>query len=118
MHEMSLAMSLFDIAKQEMDKHGKTKLVGISLCCGTLSNVVPEALQRGFEIILKHTAHCDAKLNITEIPLKLSCGKCAKEYCPEVSYAAVFAPCPFCGEEIGHTVISGKELYIEKLEVE
>jgi hydrogenase nickel incorporation protein HypA/HybF len=30
----------------------------------------------------------------------------------------VFAPCPACGEEIGHTVVSGKELYIEYLELD
>ncbi len=118
MHEMSIAMNIFEIAKQEMQKNGKNKLLSVSVVCGALSNIVPDALRMGFEAVVQETEHAEANIKIKEIPLCLACGQCKKHYNPENSYAAVFTPCPFCGEEIGHQVISGKELYIETIEVE
>lgn len=118
MHEMSLAVSLLDIVKQEMEKHGKTRLIRISVCHGTLANVVPEALSMGFEVMTSGTPFEGAAITLKEMPLRLACGGCGREYTPESSPAAVFAPCPFCGEEIGHTVLTGKELYIDHIEVE
>lgn len=118
MHEMSLAVSLLDIIKQEMEKHGKTRLIRITVCHGTLANVVPEALSMAFEVMTLGTPFEGAAITLKQLPLHLACGGCGKEYTPESSHAAVFAPCPFCGEEIGHTVLAGKELYIDQIEVE
>jgi hydrogenase nickel incorporation protein HypA/HybF len=52
-----------------------------------------------------------------ETPVVLRCRSCGREFTPEVPSAA-FAPCPGCGEELGHTVLSGRELYIDYLELE
>jgi hydrogenase nickel incorporation protein HypA/HybF len=52
-------------------------------------------------------------------PLGLRCGGCGREFSPERgARATLFSVCPFCGEEIGHSVLTGKELYIEHLELE
>jgi hydrogenase nickel incorporation protein HypA/HybF len=118
MHEMSLTVSLLAIVREEMQKHGAEKLVLVRLRCGALANVAPEALTMAFEVLIDGTALEGARLELTEEPLRLACGACHQEFSPERGVAALFSPCPLCGEDIGHAVLAGKELYIDHIEVE
>lgn len=118
MHEMSLTAGMLDIVRQEMQKHGATKLLYVRLRCGALANVVPEALTMAFEVQTAGTDFDGAKLELIEEPLVLACGGCGKEFSPPATRAALFSACPHCGEDIGHSVLSGKELYIDHIEVE
>lgn len=118
MHEMSLTVSLLDILRQEMQKHEAARLVRVRIRAGALANVVPEALHMAFEVMTQDTDFAGAVLELVEEPVRLSCGGCSVEFKPEASLCAPFAPCPRCGEEMGHTVLSGKELYIDNIEVE
>lgn len=118
MHEMSLAASLVDIILEEMRKSGASRLVCAHVRHGSLSNVVPGALSLGFEVMTKGTALEAARLEMEEEALVLSCGACAGEFSPPPLATALFAPCPVCGEEIGHTVLAGKTLYLDHIEVE
>lgn len=118
MHEMSLTVNLLDIVREEMRKHGAARLLLVRLRCGALANVVPESLQMAFEVLTKGTEFENARLEMTEEALRLACGGCGREFAPEAFAGAVFSPCPYCGEDIGHRVLAGKELYIDHLEVE
>lgn len=118
MHEMSLTVSLLDIVREEMQKHDAKKLVLVRLRCGALANVVPEALAMAFEVLTDGTEFAGARLELVEEALRLACGGCGREFAPEATAAAMFTPCPACGEDIGHRVLSGKELYIDHLEVD
>lgn len=116
---MSLAANLVSIVRQEMEKHDCQRLVEVRLRCGVLSNVVPEALAMAFEIQTMDTPLAGAKLVLDEEPLRLACGACGKEFSPPSGTpGALFSQCPDCGEEIGHAILAGKELYIDHLEVE
>ncbi|QLA16470.1 hydrogenase maturation nickel metallochaperone HypA [Desulfolutivibrio sulfoxidireducens] len=117
MHELSLAQNLLAIIQEEMQKHGSPRLISVKVKHGRLSAVVPEALEMAFEALTMETSLAGARLETEEIPLVLACRACGKHFSPE-STDYVFAPCPACGEEIGHTVVSGKELYIEYLELD
>lgn len=118
MHEMSLVVSLLDIVRQEMEKHRAERLVLVTLRCGVLANVVPEALALAFEVQTGGTPFEGARLELTEEPVRLRCS-CGKEFSPAASTAAtVFSACPGCGEEFGHLVLAGKELYVDHLELE
>jgi len=117
MHELSIAQNLLAIIQEEMKKHGKDRLVTVKVKHGRLSSVVPEALDMAFTSMTMDTSLAEAKLVMEEVPLLLKCYSCGKEFSPEDANH-IFAPCPHCGEEIGHTVVSGKELYIEYLELE
>ena len=117
MHELSVATSLLNIIRQEMDKHGTTKLLSVKVVCGKLSNVVPEALSFAFEALTKGTTMEGALLELEEIPLTMRCRVCATEFTPELANA-LFAPCPQCGEEFGQILLTGKELYLENLHAE
>lgn len=118
MHEMSLTVSLLDIVREEMKKHGAEKLVLVRVRYGALANVVPEALSMAFEVLTVDTDWDGARLELTEEPVRLACGGCGREFEPRAVATALFSPCPHCGEEIGHAVLSGKELYIDHIEVE
>ena len=117
MHELSIAMSLLDIVKEEMAKHGKEKLVSISVKHGRLSNVVPEALDFAWDGVTRGTEYEGSKMELEEVPLKVACRVCKAEFLPD-NDNIFFMPCPKCGEEFGHTVLEGKEIYLDRLTAE
>ena len=117
MHELSIAQSLLALIEDEMAKHDKATLVTVKVRHGRLSAVVPEALTMAFEVLTAETRLAGAALVMEETPVVLRCRACGREFSPE-SPSAAFAPCPACGEELGHEVLSGRELYIEYLELE
>ena len=117
MHELAIAQSLLALIQDEMAKHDKPKLVAVKVKHGRLSAVAPDALSLAFEILTAETTLAGAKLLMEELPVVLRCPACGREFTPEPP-ATAFAPCPNCGEELGHTVLSGRELYIDYLELE
>ncbi len=124
MHELSLITNALDIAKESMKKHGLTRLISLKFCHGELSQVVPEAMFSLFDLMIENTELQGAKLELEEIPLKLACGACKNEFSPQrkspknrQSIGANFE-CPACKESQGHTILTGKELYIAQIEAE
>jgi len=117
MHEMSIAQSLIDIIEQEMAKHNVTRLHKVKVMHGRLANVVPEALQFAWQALTSDTPLAGAELTMEEVPLRVRCRKCGVEFEPDEA-SLLLMTCPQCGEELGHEVLSGKELYIENLEAE
>ncbi|MDR2489598.1 MAG: hydrogenase maturation nickel metallochaperone HypA [Desulfovibrio sp.] len=118
MHEMALTSNLLHIIREEMKKHGASRLLRARVRFGALSNVVPEALSMAFEVLTHDTEFACALLELHEEPILLACGECKKEFSPPSVASSVFAPCPHCEWELGHRVLSGKSLYLEHLEVE
>ncbi|RQD65494.1 hydrogenase maturation nickel metallochaperone HypA [Desulfonatronovibrio magnus] len=116
MHEMSIAHSLVEIIKQEMAKHGVTRLIRVKVKYGRISAIVPEALQTAFEAMTMDTDLQGAILEIEEVPLQARCRECRKEFAPEGDL--LIMTCPHCRAEFGHEIISGKDLYIDELEAE
>jgi len=117
MHEMSIAQSLLDIIRQEMEKHDATKLLLVRVKHGQLTHIVPDSLYFAFEVLTKDTPLEGAKLELEEVPLRVKCSGCGQEFEPESEHPLLM-PCPHCGEEFGHEVVCGKELYLDRLEAE
>ena len=117
MHETSIAASLLDIIRNEMEKHEATRLHLVRVKFGRLTQLVPESLLFAFEMLTKGTDLEGARLELDEVPLLVRCWSCGKEFKPEYENVLLM-PCPSCGEEFGHEVISGKELYIESIEAD
>lgn len=117
MHELSIAQSLLAVIQEEMAKHGKEKLISVKVKHGRLAAVVPEALDMAFTVLTEETPLAGARLDLEELPVRLRCRTCGREFVPEGGTLPL-APCPACGEELGHTVLSGRELYIDYLELE
>lgn len=116
MHELAIAQSLVAIIKDEMEKHGLTKLYRVRVAHGRLAALVPEALSFAFEACTLNTPMEGVELDLIELPVVLKCSQCGTEFSPEQS--DLFMPCPECGEGLGHQVLKGKELYLENMEAE
>lgn len=48
-------------------------------------------------------------------PSSLKCSRCGQIFSP-ARQKRFSAPCPFCGEEQGHSIGAGRELYIQSME--
>ena len=117
MHEMSLTASLLNIIKEEMAKAEKKRLIRVTLRYGALSHVLPEAMTTAFAILTENTPLAGAEMVLVEEPATLACSGCDHVFSPKAK-RDLFMPCPACGRELGHQVITGKGLYIDSMEVE
>ena len=118
MHEMSIAHNLVNLAREEMAKHKAHRLVRVRVRHGVLSGVVADSLVFAFELLVKGSDLDGAVLETVEEPLRLACGVCGHEFLSGTTSAALLAPCPQCGEDFGHKVLSGKEMYLDQMEIE
>lgn len=118
MHEMAIAQSIADIIRQELERHGKTRLTGVTVRHGRLTNIVPEALAMSFTALSQGTAFEGAEFVMEEIPVRVRCWQCGYEFSPEDQGSTLCLPCPECGEDFGHQVISGKELLVDSIQAE
>ena len=117
MHELSLMTEIFDIARQEMERHGARDLRALHVRCGVLANVVPGSMRFAFDALKAEYGMDGAELFLTEEPLKLRCPSCGREFEPEDRNAA-YLPCEGCGNPFGFTVISGDGIFLDRLEAE
>ncbi len=113
MHEMGIAQSILDIVKQEMVRHGATKVSAIRLVIGEFTAVVPHSLTFCFEIMTKDTPFEGVKLEIELAPLTGRCIDCGEEFGVK-EYRFI---CPKCGSREIET-IAGKELFVKEIEVQ
>lgn len=117
MHEMSIVASILTIVNDELKKNNATQLLAVKVCYGSLSNVVPDALQFAFEAQTMDTSFASARLELEEIPLKLKCCACEQVFSP-AKEDGLFAPCPQCGQPLGHRVEQGDELFVQHIDAE
>jgi hydrogenase nickel incorporation protein HypA/HybF len=117
MHEMSIAQSLVSIIEQEMQKHGVTRLKKAVLRHGRLAGVVPDALSFAWDAVTPGTPLEGAELVMEEVPLVVRCRSCRLEFEPKETHV-ILAVCPGCGEEVGHEIVSGKEMHLQSIEAE
>lgn len=113
MHEVSLMAGVLDLVNQNLSGYNVKKVKKITLKVGALTNAVPDALQLAFEALSKDTVVEGAVLEIIPVVLKVSCGNCNIASQLE---EPVFR-CPECGS-VKVSIISGRELYLDSLEVE
>ena len=103
---MSLALEKAGEAKAK-------KITRINLVFGELSGVVGECVQFYFDVISKNTLADGAVLSFEMKPIRIRCRNCEKEFTPVNHNWA----CPDC-HEISMEIVSGRECYMESIEVE
>ena len=109
MHELSVASAVLNTAV----KHAAGRRVtNVCVQTGALRQVVPESLRFYWEIVARDTECEDATLELIEVPARLGCRDCAREWSPELP---VFR-CPG-GGDADVEVASGEELCVEYIEV-
>ncbi len=113
MHELGIASSILEAVQKESRRHQGMRISKVGVKIGELAGVDVDALQFGFECIVKDTEWEGLALEVESIPRVQRCPKCAQEF-----RMADFDPrCPKCGE-FGTQCISGEELDIAYMEVD
>jgi hydrogenase nickel incorporation protein HypA/HybF len=112
MHELSIALSILDLAEEEGRDRG-VQVAAIHVKLGPLSGVVNEALLSAFEMAREGTALAEAELRIEEVPLVIRCSACNADQTPADTYVL---RCPLCGA-FTNDIVSGRELEVSALEI-
>src|SRR5262245_28699281 len=76
MHELSIALSILDVAAEEAGRHEAARVVGIHLKLGPYSGVVKEALLSAFELAREGSPLEAARLIIEDVPVTAYCPAC------------------------------------------
>ena len=67
MHELSIALSLVELASEELARLGDVRLGAVHVRVGTLSGVVPAALRFSFDVAADGTTIAGARLEIEPV---------------------------------------------------
>jgi len=111
MHELSIAMSIVDLAQEEAVRRG-IQVTGVHIKVGALSGVVKDALLSSYEMACAETPLEGSRLFIEEVPVKIFCPSCQAQRA--ISSAQLFC-CEACGAP-GSQVLQGRELELVALE--
>src|SRR4051794_33943463 len=76
MHELSIAMSIVDVAEEQIKENGGSRVNAVHLKLGMLSGVVKEALLSSYELACEGTPLAGSRLMIEEVPVIAFCPKC------------------------------------------
>ncbi len=93
MHELSLAMSVMDIAARECAKHSGAALSAIEIEVGELAGVEHETFRSALESVIRRSATPGAVAEMSIIPAEARCMECDTVFRPE----GLFPQCPACG---------------------
>lgn len=113
MHESSVTESLLSLALEKANEAKATRITRINLVVGELAGIVPDCVQFYFDVISKNTLADGAVLLFETKPTRIRCRNCNKEFTPVDHDWS----CPDC-HEIGVEIVSGRECYMESIEVE
>jgi hydrogenase nickel incorporation protein HypA/HybF len=113
MHELSVTEQILNITLDHARQAKAERVLKVNLVIGDLTGFAGESIQFYFDILSKDTEAEKACLSITHLPARARCKQCQNEFTPEVMNWA----CPRCGGFI-ENVISGREFYVESIEVD
>jgi hydrogenase nickel incorporation protein HypA/HybF len=113
MHELSIAMSIVEMAEEEGERRG-AHINAVHLKLGALSGVVKEALLSSYEMACEGTPLQGSRLIFDEVPVVVFCPTCqAQRTLGSVQW--------FCCSECGTPtceIVQGKELEVTALEIQ
>src|ERR1700730_12810257 len=114
MHELSIAMSIVEMAQEEAQQRGGVRIEAVHLKLGALSGVVKEALLSSYEMACDDTPLKGSRLVVEEVPIVIFCPSCRAER--PLGSVQLFC-CPECGTPASQ-VTHGKELEVVALEIQ
>lgn len=113
MHELSIAMSIVEMAEEEAERQGG-QVSAVHLKLGALSGVVKEALLSSYQMACEDTPLKGSRLIVEEVPIVVFCIPCRARR--GLTSAQLFC-CPECGTP-SSDIVQGKELEVVALEIQ
>jgi hydrogenase nickel incorporation protein HypA/HybF len=114
MHELSIAMSIVEMAQEEAERRGGVQVTAVHLKLGALSGVVKEALLSSYEMACDDTPLKGSHLVVEEVPVVVFCPSCRLQR--PLSSVQLFC-CAECGTPTSE-IVQGKEIEVVALEIE
>jgi hydrogenase nickel incorporation protein HypA/HybF len=114
MHELSIALSIVEMAEEESARRGGLHITAVHVRLGTLAGVVKDALLSSFGLACQDTPLAGSQLVIEEVPGMIHCPVCDAHR--PVDTLEWFR-CPECGS-LASELVQGKELEMVALEFE
>jgi len=114
MHELSIAVSIVELAQEEAKRRGGVQVTAMHLKLGALSGVVREALLSSYELAAEDTPLKGSRLVVEEVPVVVFCPSCRARR--PLNSVQLFC-CAECGTPTSE-VVEGKELEVVALEIQ
>jgi hydrogenase nickel incorporation protein HypA/HybF len=111
-HELSLVLSIVDIANEQLKLNNAREIESIDLEIGSLAGVEMDALLFAWDAAVPGTVLEKSERIIHRLPALARCMDCGKEY----EIAQLFEVCPGCGQYRSE-LLQGKELRVKSLVV-
>jgi len=113
MHELSIALSIVELAEEEAKKADATTISKIEVEVGTMAGIDPDALLFAWDSVIQGTMAQQSTLVINTIQAEAHCLECGTDF-PAENF---FVQCPDCGS-YRYQITKGKELRISSLMVD
>ncbi|BCR03159.1 putative hydrogenase nickel incorporation protein HypA [Desulfuromonas versatilis] len=113
MHETAIVSSLFEVIQRQIAEHDIPRVIRVNLKIGDFAVVEPMTLRACFEVFAEGTVVEGAELVIQRVPIVGRCRRCGHQF--EVKNHDF--RCLGCANS-SVEMLSGKELYIDSLDVE
>jgi hydrogenase nickel incorporation protein HypA/HybF len=113
MHELSIAISIVELAEEEAERRG-VQVKAVHLKLGALSGVVKEALLSCYEMACENTPLQGSRLLVEDVSVVIFCPSCQAQR--PLSSMQLFC-CAECGSPTSE-VVQGKELEVVALEIQ
>ena len=113
MHELSIAVSLVDLARQEAE--GVTgRVIALHIKVGRLSGVFKDVLLSSYEMATHDTSLQGSQLIIEDVPIVIYCRQCRAE---RTIGSVHWFCCSVCATPASQ-ILRGKELELVSLEID
>ena len=113
MHELSIAISIIEIAQEESERLGG-RVSAVHLKLGPMAGVAKDALLFSYEIACQDTPLEGSRLLIEDMPLVAFCPKCEKQ---RVLGSVQWLCCSECGTPTPD-IRGGREMEVVAMEID
>jgi len=113
MHELSIAISIVELAQEESKRLGAERIEAVHLRVGALAGIVKDSLLFSYEMAVQDTELAGSRLVIEDVPALVHCPRCQA---PRPIASPQSFVCAVCGTP-AFDVLSGRDLQVTALEV-
>lgn len=112
MHEYSIVSSMISLCEKQALEAKAKEIKSVTIQIGKLSGVEAHFMENCFDYFKEDTICKNAKLNMKIVDIKIECKECSEQtIVTNNNYL-----CPKCNSK-ETSLISGKELFIESIEI-
>lgn len=114
MHEGPVTESILKIVLEYAEKHRARRVKKVEIVVGRLTGYEESSIRFYWEALTVDTPAYGSELEVRHVPITVRCSNCGEVYEAEDQYSLF---CPECGF-YGGSIETGKELFVESIEIE